>query len=259
MRKNRAVILAKIESTYGTDPTPAPDTNAILCEQPEFEVVGKKLERKNVTTYYGALPVVNVGQGLKISFATELKGSGAAGTAPEIGVLLRACNFTETVTPATKADYAPNSLNLTAESATIWFYQDGILHKLSGCRGTVSFDAKATEYVSLKWEFQGLYAGPSDATIPASPTFNATVPPVFKAASFALDSYAAVIENLKVTVKNDIAMRPDANAATGISQYFVKDRQITGEVDPEVVALATKDFWTMWSASSRVAMTATIA
>ena len=36
MLKTRAVILAEKEITYGTDPTPLPASNAILCEAPEI-------------------------------------------------------------------------------------------------------------------------------------------------------------------------------------------------------------------------------
>src|SRR3990170_2380928 len=100
MLKTRAVILAEKEVTYGTDPTPLPASNAILCEAPEIEVLGKKLERNNVKSYFGTLAPINVGDGVKISITTELKGSGTAGTAPEIGPLLEACGMTHTNVPA---------------------------------------------------------------------------------------------------------------------------------------------------------------
>jgi hypothetical protein len=38
MLKTRAVILADKEVTYGTDPTPLPASNAVLCEAPEIEI-----------------------------------------------------------------------------------------------------------------------------------------------------------------------------------------------------------------------------
>ena len=262
MLKTRALILAKIETGYGTDPTPTAAANAILCESPEFEVIGAKLDRKNVKSYFGTLPSVNVGTGLKATFTTELKGSGAAGTVPEIGVLLRACNFAETISAGVSVTYAPHSKALSTdspapESITIYFYQHNVLHHMHGCKGTFGIEAKATEYAKIKWEFTGIYEGPVDGAIAAG-TFNATLPPVFKAASFALDTYVAIIENLKIDVKNEIAKRVSANAATGILEYFIKERAVAGEIDPEMVPIATKDFWLLWSGSSRVAMTAAI-
>lgn len=260
MLKTRALILAKIETSYGVDPTPTPSANAILCEAPEFETIGKKLDRANVKSYFGTLPHVALGEGLKISFSTELKGVGSTpSTPPEIGVLFRACNFTQTVDATVGAEnvkYDPNSSE-SGESITIYFYQHNILHKLLGCRGTVSLELKTNEYGKLKWEFQGLYAGPADATI-GTGTFNATKPPIFRQASFAIDAYSAVIESLKIDVKNEIARRPSANALTGVLEYFIKERAVTGETDPEMVALATKDFWSMWSNGSLSALSATV-
>ncbi len=258
MLKTKALILAKVEDTYSVDSSPVAATNAILVETPEIEVVEKKLERKNVKSYFGSNPIVAVGEGLKLKFKTELKGSGTAGTPPEIDPLLQSCNFTVTNVPETSDTYAPNSDTSTGKSSTIYFYLDGFLHLLTGCRGTFDIDLKAGEYGSISWEFTGLYAGPTDTTMATGVAVNTTVPPRFLSASFAIDSYAAIIETMKIKIANEIARRPSANAATGILEYFVKDRKITGEIDPEVVALATKNFWTMWSGNSQVALTATV-
>ncbi len=257
MLKTRAVVLAKTEATYGVDPTPSAADNAILCEAPEFELLGKKLERNNVKSHFGSLPPVNVGEGLKISLTCELKGSGAAGTAPEIGPLLKACGLDETVVTDTSVTYTPSSDSFNHDSVAIYFYQHDILHKILGARGTCSIEAKAGEYAKISFEMTGLYAGPADDSIP-TPTFNTTLPPVFKNASLAIDSYAAIIENLKADLGCEIARRPSANAATGILEYLIKERAVSGEIDPEAVALATKDFWSMWEDSDQVAFTATI-
>jgi len=257
MLKTRAVILAKVETSYGVDAVPSASSNAILCELPELEVVQKFLERKNARTYYGAVAGVSIGEAVKIKFATELKGSGTAGTAPEIDPLFRACNYTKSNTPATKDDYDPNSNQSAGESTTIYMYQHDIVHKIVGCRGTFTVDLTAGEYGKINWEFTGIYAAAEDGSIP-SITVNATVPPRFLSAAFAIDSYAAVVEKIKIDAGNEIGRRPSANAATGILEYFIKDRKVTGEIDPEVVALAIKSFWGMWSGNTLVAFTATV-
>lgn len=257
MLKTRAVILAKIEDPYGVDAVPTAAANAILCEDPEIEPILKKLERNYVRSHYGASSPLVVGEGYKISFATELKGSGVAGTAPEIGVLLRACNFTETVNAGVDVDYEPNSLDSAGESVTLYFYRHNVLHKVTGCRGTFSLEAKVTEYGKLSWEFTGIYQGPTDAEI-VTGTFNQTMPPVFRAAALTFHDYAAVIENLKIDAGNEITRRVDANAATGILEYFVGDRKVTGEIDPEVPALSDKNFWTLLTSGAKGLFTCTI-
>lgn len=265
MLKTMALLLAKRETSYGVDALPAAAQNAILCELPEFEVMGKKLELNDVKSFFGGNSVKNVGTGLKISFTAAIRGCGGGAvlpsTPPNIGVLFRGCNFTETIdaTPGSEfTKYTPNSKIDDADSLSLYFWQHDFLHKMIGCRGTgPSMEAKAAEYAKAKWEFQGIFAGPVDDPIDVG-VFPTAQPIVFKSASLLFDAYAAVIESLKVDVKNEIATRPDANAPTGILSYFIKGRTVTGEIDPEAVPLATKNFWQMWENSSGVALSAVI-
>ncbi len=257
MLKNKAVILAKIETTYGVDPTPTAALNTILCGDLDFEVLDSKVERNNIKPNFGAQRFVAIGEGQKLSFSVELKGSGAAGTPPEIGPLLRACNFTQTISAGISVTYAPNS-STSGESVALYYYQDGILHKIGGARGTFSIaDAKVNQYARIKFEFTGIYAGPAAAGL-VTQVPNATVPPLFRGASFALDTYAAVIDGISIDVKNDIVKRVDVNSATGILEWFIKERTVTAKITPEMVLPATKDFWGMWAGGSAYAMTCTI-
>lgn len=262
MLKTMALLLAKRETGYGVDALPVAAQNAILCELPEFEVMGKKLELADVKSFFGGRQAVNVGTGLKVSFTAAIRGCGAVpSTPPNIGVLFRGCNFDETIdaTPGSEfTKYTPNSKIDDADSLTLYFWQHNHLFKMLGCRGSgPSVEAKASEYGKAKWEFQGIYAGPVDQAIEVG-TFPTAVPLVFKSAQVAIDGYAAVIESLKLDVKNEIATRPDANSPTGILSYFIKERAVTGEIDPEAVALTTKNFFQMWEDSTGVALTATI-
>lgn len=257
MIKGKALLLAKLETTYGTDADPDPATDSILCEVPTVEPVIAALERQNVRAFLGAFPKLNVGEAIKITFPTELKGSGTAGTAPEIGPLFEACGFTRSSSPGVSVTYVPNSDILSAKSVTLWWYFDGMVHKVTGCRGTFTIEAKAGQYAKINWEFTGLYQKAADLAL-ATGTYNDTVPARFVNAALTIDSYSAIVENLKITIGNEIARRPSANAATGILAYFIKARNITGEIDPEVVTLATKDFWAMMDDSDQVAFTAAI-
>jgi hypothetical protein len=247
MQKTRGLVLAKVESTYGTDSAPTAAANAILCEDPSIEVTQKSLERKNIKSYFGGLSRVNIGEAVKVKLKTEIRGSGAVATAPEIGCLLRACNYTETITPATSVAYTPNSNLSDAESVTIWVWVHNLLHKAVGCRGTFTVDLKSGEYGTITWDFTGIYAGPIDAPV-QSGTFNSTVPARFVSATFSIDSYSAVIETLKLNTGNEIGRRPSANAATGILEYFIKERNVTGEIDPEAVALSASSIKTLAAA-----------
>ena len=62
--------------SYGVDPIPTTAANAILTDLPEVDVVMKKLDRLNVKAFFGNRPAINIGEAIKISFSTEVKGSG---------------------------------------------------------------------------------------------------------------------------------------------------------------------------------------
>jgi len=318
MLVQRQLLLAKIETAYGEDPTPVPETNAILTQPASVKIMARTLERNNVKPYFGPDAPVNVGDGVQVEFVTELKGHGSAGVAPEIGPLFRACNYAETiqvagatawaaeavktvgnkVNPSTpngyfyqcsaagttgvteptwpttegqtvvdgtvtwqcklaKVDYDPHSEIASAESITIYFYYDGKLRKALGCRGTFKIAGKAGDYVRITWTFTGLYAGPADEAL-VSGTYNQAIPPRFLSASFAIDSYAAIIENLALDGGNVVSPRSDVSHATGIREYFISDRKFTGSIDPEDVLNSVKDFESLWAASSRVAFTGAV-
>lgn len=263
MLNTKALVLAKVETTYGVDALPTAALNAILCADPEYGVLDSKVERANIKPNFGAKRFTAIGEGQTLSFTCELKGNGTTGagiTAPEIGTLLRGCNFTETIdlTPDfEKVTYTPNS-NSAGESLTLYYYLDGIMHKLCGCRGSVSIaDAKVNQLVKVKFDFTGIYQGIYDAALP-TPAFDDTVPPIFRGASFALDSYAAIIDGISIDVKNDVVKRVDVNAATGILGYLIKERIVTGKIAAEMVTKATKDFWGMWESGNAYPMTCTV-
>lgn len=254
---NRAVVLGKIETVYSTDPTPTGVANAIFCEEPSIEPVLKKLERKQMRNFMGSVVPLVIGEAYKVSFKTEIAGSGAAGTAPHIGPLLRACNMTETISAGVSVAYKPHSDSFTGESVTLYFWRHTILHKVMGCRGTVKISTKVNELGKLSFDFTGIYSGPVDLAM-ATPTYPTVVPPIFRGASFAYDTYAAIISALEIDLGNSIAKRLDANSATGIKEYYIADRAVAGSIDPEVVTIATKDYWSSMAAGTQGALTATV-
>jgi len=238
MFKSFNLIWAKIETGYGSDPTPTYNTNGILTGPITIESAYKKLDRMNAKAFFGTRPSINIGESIKVSFETELKGSGVAGTIPEIGVLFQGCGMAHTDGVSNNV-FKPDD-DIDAMGITIYAQQADHKYIVTGCRGTWSLEMKAGEYPKIKWEFTGLYADPTDNAIPTNTAYNATVPATVKSATFDLGSFdtEAVIENFKLVYGNEIAKRPSVNAATGYLAHFIKDRKITIQIDPEAVALS---------------------
>lgn len=248
MLVKREVILAKIESVYNTDPTPAAADDAILVEEPNWSHEGTRMiERNAIRASLAPLRQIYGGALKTVSFSCEVKGPGSAYSAtvrPEIDVLLRACALGVTVVTtggSETATYAPVSDNSTHESVTIYYYQDGTLHKLTGCRGNVSFSMEAGGRVMAEFTMTGHSVAPTDVSL-ADPTYDTTVPPAFLGASFSVHSFAAVIGALNFDLSNQLVMPPDANASDGFGEIQITGRDINGSFDPEHELVATEDF-----------------
>lgn len=94
----KRAILAKIETTYGVDPIPTGAANAILMSNITVSPMEMNLQqRNNIKAYLGNNPSVLAAIYAKLSFDVEIAGSGAAGTVPGYGPLLRACGLSETI------------------------------------------------------------------------------------------------------------------------------------------------------------------
>lgn len=243
--KKREVILAKVESTYGTDATPTAGDNAIQVENVSWSHEGARMiDRPLTKPSIGMRQSIYGGSLMSITFDVELKGSGAAGTAPDCGALFLGCGMDETISASTSVTYAP--VSTAQDSLTIWYYQDGLLHKMTGARGSFTIQAAAGERVMASFTFTGKIGSVSDAAL-ASPTYDSTGPLIMKGASFSVLSYSATIGVLSIDMGNSISQQPDVNDADGFGEILITGRSITGSIDP----LATLEATEAWVANYR--------
>lgn len=253
MLKNREVILVKQEVTYQTDPIPTAGSNAVLVEDPSWANESARMnERPAVRASFGKLQSIYGGSLRTVTFKVELKGSGVAGTAPEYAPLLRACGLGETIVPATSVTYAPASANIP--SCTVYYYQDGILQKLTGCRGTVSFNFPAGGIPKMEFKMTGHFSLPTDVALP-TPTLMSTKPFPFIGAGISVGGYGPCIESLALDLGTELALVPCANAADGFGEVTITGRNVGGSLNPEMVLVATKAWESLWSAGTTQAFT----
>lgn len=252
----RTLILAKKETTYGTDPTPTVAANAVVA----YEVEGPTLEhdmleRRDMGPTLGREKELSGRQRATIKFSTHLKGGGSAGVAPKgVGDLFQACGMGETIVGATSTTYA--FISASIPGVTLYIYKDGLQHQMHGCIGNFEIVMEAGEIPVINWEFMGLYETPTDVALPTNATPDTTVPKVCKNLTVTFDSYAAVIQKLMLKSNNTISERGDLNAATGIAGFQITDRNPEGSVTVETVLLATKNWYTKWEANTNQALSA---
>ncbi len=85
-------LIAKIESTYGTDPTPVGGSNAIQVTN--LDVTPIESDNVQAAAFQGFIgnstrATLVANKRVSVTFDVELAGSGTAGTAPAFGPLLK--------------------------------------------------------------------------------------------------------------------------------------------------------------------------
>ena len=237
----KRLILVKKESTYGTDSTPA-GTDALLVRNLEITPIeADVVSRELIQPFLGNSPQLIANTRVSLTFQVELAGSGTAGTAPRYGAVLQACGFSETIVATTSVTYAPVSASFS--SATIYFNNDGILHKATGCRGSFVLNAEVGQIPTIDFTMIGVYNAPTDTAAPSVTYSNQASPLIFKqgnTSSFQFFSYSGCLQSVSFDVANETVYRELVGCT---KEVLITDRAPNGTVMIEAVALATKDFF----------------
>jgi hypothetical protein len=238
------LILAKTEVTQFTDPTPTPAANSVLVKNLKISPLKVDTEdRALIRSYYGNSESIPVNEEANIEFDVECAGSGSPlGTTAPYAALLGACGFAETLVAVTSASYNPISTGFTF--VTIYAYRDGLLYKMTGCAGNVSFSFAAKKLPFMHFKFIGKYIAVTDAAIPGGAVYTAYKTPVAsipaKMGTVTIGGYAAKISELTCDMSNDVTHATWMNLDT----IGIMDRKPKGSMTVELVTVATNDYWT---------------
>lgn len=240
----KRVILAKVETTYGTDAVPTGAANAILVRNLSVTPQdADAVDRDLIRPYLGRSEQLMAGIRAMVEFEVEIQASGTAGTAPAWGPLLKGCAMSETVSAGVSVTYAPVSASFDALS--IYFNVDGVLHKLTGARGTFSISMNVKQIPVIKFSFTGIYNTVTDTAAP-TPTFTPWKTPLpvtnVNTTPFTLHGYAAVMSELSIDLSASIVHR---TLVGGSEQVLFTDRQPQGSITIEATTVAQKDWWTI--------------
>ncbi len=243
LRTSQRLLLAEIESTYGTDPTPTGSANAILVRSLDITPIQSDVvERNLVRGFMGNFEALLAFQRVEMTFEVELAGSGAAGTAPAWGPIMKACGASETVVGSTSVTYAPVSSSFS--SVTFYYYTDGVRHKVTGARGSFSINATVGEIPTISFTFQGIYNAPDDSANPTPTYQNQAKPVLFKqgnTTSQQLFSYAGAVESFTFDLNAELIYR---ELVGGSKEVLYNDRKPSGTVVLEAELMATHNYFT---------------
>lgn len=230
----KSVLLAKIESTYDTDPTPGGTTDSLLVMDADIKEIREPYERDVQWKFLDRLPAIEKESYVEVTFKMDVIASGSLALAPRTGALLKACGLAETIQSGVSVTYTVSSSS--HGSVTLYLYKDGRLHTITGARGTFKLNFTAGQPLIAEFTFRGRYAAPTVASLPATVTYEttSTLPPVCKSSNFAYNSKTTLITN---TVDFDsgieLVKRPSLNDANAVKGFEIVGFKPTCTIDPE--------------------------
>lgn len=307
----KRTVLAKIETTYGVDPTPTGSANAMLVKNLNINPIQAELvSRDLIRPYLGNSEQLLATTYVQMDFEVEMVGAGVVGKIPAYDPLLRACGFArtnvetnltslavssdvatatlaahgylvgdivtitgssvtslngektiatvptsgtftfdatgETDGPATGAKiisairYAPISEGF--ESVTMYYNVDGVLHKISGARGTVELSLSVRQIPVYRFNFTGLYSEPTDTAAPSVDFSAFKIPQIANTQNtpgFSLFGYSADLESMSLNVANDVQYI----TLIGSESVKILDRAPAGQLQFEAPTIADKNYW----------------
>lgn len=236
------LLLAKIESEYGVDSVPTGAANAILTRDLEIGLMqGPTVEREIDRAGYGHVQMYHTGPHTTVQFRVEIAGSGDPAIAPAYGVLLRACGLAQTAM-ADDAGYEYEPVSSDEESVTLYYWQNGVQHKITGCRGSVSISLTPGELPYWQFRFVGLRNAPTDVAAVAGVSYAAFQAPQAvnhaHTGDFEFDDWEGVLTQFTVDLAQDVQYR---NVIGGESVQIV-DRRPTGSFVVQEPLLAEYNF-----------------
>lgn len=252
-------VLAKIESTYGTDAAPVAGTDGVQSIEPLHSNVNVEHEFMNrrISASGGILPIAptaRTGRKANIQIAWDARGSGAAYSAtvlPEADPLLRSCGLART------DDFTVSSENVTYnqastnhDSCTIWAYTANKLIKIVGCRGTMTWPVEAGLFGRFVFNMQGLVtAAPTEIATPTI-TFDSTIPPTAVGMSLTVGSWSPDVVSCEFASGDEVVLLPSANGSDGIATFEISAADPTWTLQAKTPALSDLDAYAVAKAAT---------
>ena len=239
------VVMAKVETTYGTSAAPAGTTDVIRVMN-DLKLMPLDLgiaDRDILYPYVGARPRYVTQKMAQIDFSFELSGSGTAGTIPRTDPLFRAAGYAATTVAATSVTYSP--IGASYEGITIDCRHGGKKHLLVGVRGNIDLELKVGAQPMAKFSGIGFYATPTD-TANGTLTFGAQADPIFvnsdNTPTVSVLGYAACLDSF--TLKGGRSPKLHQRAGCTKQVRIDTERKAEGEVLIESTTMTAKDWFT---------------
>lgn len=237
----KKTLLAAIEGVYATDATPTGAANAIETFDLEIDAFEGPTEKMDIDrASLGNSEEFHVGIYQVLKFKVRLAGSGAAGTKPNWGVLMRMCAWNEVETALTDTVYS--LISSSEESGTLYYNQDGHRYKLLGARGSCKPMLPPGKFPYLEFMIWGLRVPVTAVAMPTADLTGFQTPIAVNDSNtptLTLHGYAATMSDFSLDQGNKLVYRN----VVGEESIQINDRSPSGSITIDEPAIATKDFF----------------
>ena len=217
----------------------------------------------SITLAAGASATDDIYNGMVISI-TSGTGSGSLGVITDYNGTTKVATVkasTAAFTPdgtsaysiAANVAYQPVSTGFG--SATIYFNNDGVLHKITGARGTFTLNTTVGQIPTIDFQMTGIYNAPTDTAAPATTYSNQATPVIFKAgntSAFSILDYSACLQSVSLNLANETVYRELVGCT---KEVLITNRAPAGECMIEAPTIAQKDFFTIANNDTTGALT----
>lgn len=244
MKAKLAVLTFKIENAYAIDAAPTASADVLLAQNVNINPLEMDTdEYMPVSNKFGAFEKIVGATWCTVDFDVLNAGGGTpvgvVGSIPNCDAVLRAAAMARIITAGTTIGYSP--IDTAEESATMYYYVDGVLQKMVGLRGDLSWTLSEKRAPVMKFRGIGLNEPMTDLTLP-TPTLPTPPRPlaVNKANTItAIDeTFYGRISALQINLGNDVQYRNLTNR----EDVVVVDRNMSGSITIEMPKVAEKNF-----------------
>jgi len=241
---NKKVVLFKIETTEGTDATPASATDAlqVLNLNPQFMDADFKVRNLELN-YFGAKPSLPTSIKRGATFEMEMTGGATAGAAPGWMVPARIAGFAAPVIVAsTSATISP--ITDAIPSGTLYQYVDDLLMQTIGARGSMGFTIEDDEIPVFNFNMLGRApTALASQAVPTAPTLTGYPTPLIASTEntvITIDGFACGVRRWTMNSNGDLQYRSLINP---VDRVIMADRPWNGELVIQVPDLTAKDYF----------------
>lgn len=238
----KKVIQVKIETEKGTAETET--FTDVLVFDPDIKPTAPFQQRKGPGKYLGnsEAGIIEERSG-SLTCSAELRGNGTNAMDAGLSILLQGCglkNTTET--------YQVSSSPVNHKTITIWVFEDGVKKILHGAMGNVTFEGETGKRLMCNFEFTGIWNTPADVSLPAFAP-SAEPPPILAGGTFSITGTVGTVQNISrfsLNMNNEVVLRHDINAVSGIAHAAIVDFDPVMGCDLEAQLLANLSIYTDW-------------